>query len=328
MQFISASNLFVLSLAISIGLPTLAFERSVVVAQEAAQQSTTDSQPVPPARARRSSPERETVIFRLRYGDVQYIAEAVSKVGGGALIVPHLPTNSLVVQGTKKQIPAVRDLIKELDTRAGLAQSEGRRVQVFQLKNIRADQTVLNALRLTLSRGNIVADEKRNFVIVAGDDEEVGRVNSLLQALDAPQPSAEKISPRKLRIAWLIDQQNDRAQNVALPDDLKKVGSELERFGFENPSLTAHLMIQTVDGGNFEVQSTLEVNGQAREIRVVGSVEQRPGKEPLVNISISTLPEPKSRISTGIIAPPNHPVVLCVSPTGKNQSVFVVEVIE
>ena len=113
--------------------------------------------------------------------------------GGGALEATADPgSNSVIVHGDAPSIARAKQMLQSLDA----APAANQRVVIYQLKNAKA-QAIADALNRieedkkksgqTPTNGGltVAADDRTNSVIVSGGDASLGRVNQLVQALDA-----------------------------------------------------------------------------------------------------------------------------------------------
>jgi type II secretory pathway component GspD/PulD (secretin) len=102
----------------------------------------------------------------------------------GTVVVADKRTGVLVVTGSTTTVARARRLIETFDAplygAGGTAPAEA-----IALRNVRAGEAV-KALRTAVPDGVLLAEERRNAVIVAGNDEVRATVRALLHDLDAP----------------------------------------------------------------------------------------------------------------------------------------------
>ena len=126
----------------------------------------------------------------------------------------------------------IKELIAKVDmlARDSDAMSQ-QQVWLIPLRNIEADETLADALRLVFRPGpaNFALDRKRKQVIVSGDAETYRAVVKLLEGLD--QASRVPVTDSQVvRVVWLASGQM-RDGVPPIPDDLKELLPGLAKIG-------------------------------------------------------------------------------------------------
>ena len=183
-------------------------------------QSGAPGQPGQPGRApqmRQHSPvpemtEPETAIIPLQNAAVGSVFDVVSQTAfafGGAIVVPHESTNTLVIVAEKQTaLPKLTALVKELDKPASTSGDE-RTVQSVSLKKAYARDAAAAIDRLMVGRGwvRVWADERSNTLWLRGSSSEVAAATELAARFDAAAPEAPDVTaattPTRLRFLSL-----------------------------------------------------------------------------------------------------------------------------
>jgi type II secretory pathway component GspD/PulD (secretin) len=127
----------------------------------------------------------QTQVFALRRARPDdLIAPLQSALPAGTVVVGDKRTGALVVTGSTSTIARARSLIEAFDAPAygagGTLATES-----IPLRHLRASDAV-KALRAVVPDGTLLAEERRNAVVVSGNGELHATVRALLHDLDAP----------------------------------------------------------------------------------------------------------------------------------------------
>jgi hypothetical protein len=290
----------------------------------------------PPVREEKNSAPAEFTVanYRLKNVTAQDAARIVHEIlwgglkgqGKGFRLSIDERTNSLVVAGTPQDLSLVQSLLNKLDVLP--ANNEpGLSVRVYDLKYTRADGGLGQALRLVVPKGNFEVDPTRNAVIVSGDEKMQEKAASLLRRLDSPQEVKPRIAGEmRVRIVWLAT----GTGGPKPPEDLKDVIRELAKMGVEDPRLVTQTLVTALPNRPFNLEGLAGQESQYR-LFIAGTLCAEAGEAGSLKISINatTAPTqvPVGRVDTEITAPLGHSVVLGMTPTAKDTSVFVVQIL-
>jgi len=292
-------------------------------------------------------------IFALKYAKAEEVAKTISKAAPGRppiLAVPDYRTNAVIITTAAERFKVVEELVKLLDAPARDTAS-GHNVQVVILKNARASE-LAKMLQPMVPDAIFAADSLSNTLVFSASDSTKMIVEQLVQRLDQERPGAEPPQGRKVRVVWLVS----GLDLPAPPPDMKDVTEELATMGVEGLGLGAQSIVQTVSSGKFSVQCSPVAFSRCR-LEMKGTLEEDRNGPPRVELTLSAMgllqppppvvPQPTpaagplppqpvlpspgpnqlASISTTLMAPPGHKVVLGVSPIEKYTSVFVIQVL-
>jgi hypothetical protein len=276
----------------------------------------------------------QTFVFRLKYAEAARVADLLTTMFGAkapaksVTITTDERTNSIFVAASAPEIAEIKSLIDKLD----IPQDQGgssRLPRVFQLRSIEPDKAVEGALRLVFSgttSGNFAVDRTRKLVIVSADDATLRTVEKLLDNLDrqiSDQPEPEVM----VRVAWIV---NGPARDDAppLPDDLKDALKGLAQLGLDRPRLAGQTLVAARANARFQAKGVAKLDSPC-QFSVAGRLIDKKAGPGAVDISIRARrgEEEIGSLETEISAPLGHLVVLGVTPTGSQTSVFVIQLL-
>jgi hypothetical protein len=221
----------------------------------------------------------------------------------------------------------IKELIAKVDmlARDSDAMSQ-QQVWLIPLRNIEADETLADALRLVFRPGpaNFALDRKRKQVIVSGDAETYRAVVKLLEGLD--QASRVPVTDSQVvRVVWLASGQM-RDGVPPIPDDLKELLPGLAKVGIDQPRLVTQTLVTATGTSQFQAKGTATLDAPY-EFVITGQFLDREMRGMKITIEAAKANKEVCSIRTEINAPPGHLVVLGVTPSGNQTSVFVVQVL-
>lgn len=156
--------------------------------------------------------EPETAIIPLKNAAVESVHDVVARAAiafGGAIVVEHEPTNTLVIVADKQTaLPKLTALVAELDKPASSGGDE-RTTHSVSLKKAYARDAAAAIDRLMVGRGwvRVWADERSNTLWLRGSTSEVTAASELAARFDAAAPEAPDVTaattPTKLRFLRL-----------------------------------------------------------------------------------------------------------------------------
>jgi hypothetical protein len=263
------------------------------------------------------------------------IQEVLGKTPGHVLsLSADERSNSVVVLASREDLALVKDLVSKLDAPPARSKPPVS-VRVFNLQYTQADAGLARALNMILG-GGFELDQKRNLVIVSGDEKTIDAAQTFIQRLDEPAGTrrAPEPIPTQVRLVWLASGLT-RKEMLKPPEDLKEVVAELAKMGVEEPRLITQMLVTGQSGAEFRVDGVAG-HEEPYRLSVYGTVYAEPGVNPRLRISINatratgkppTEADRISRLDTEINAPLRHPVVLGMTPTPNSTSVFVVQIL-
>jgi hypothetical protein len=149
----------------------------------AAQEAETKAPPAVAAPA--EEPPSKVVIYKLEKAKADAVVTALKEMLSGddserVKLVPDEDRNGILVSAPEETHRRVAKLIAQLDVPEELV------TKVFHLKYARGE-SILSAIRPMAPEAEVAFDSRLNCLIVAGPQESVGRVQELVQTLDAPE---------------------------------------------------------------------------------------------------------------------------------------------
>jgi hypothetical protein len=274
----------------------------------------------------------EVQLFQLKYARATEVTRLVSELFGKSrepvVAVAESGTNAIVVAGPAAELAKIKDLIAKVDllARDSDAMSQ-QQVWLIPLRHIDADQTLAEALRLVFKQGpgNFALDRQRKQVIVSGDVETYKALVKLIEGLDQAGRPAPGDAEVKVRVVWLASGKlPDNAPEV--PADLKELLPGLAKLGVDKPRLVAQTLVTATGTGQFQAKGMANLDA-AVDFAVTGQFLDREMRGLKITIEAAKGQSEICRIRTEISAPPGHLVLLGVTPSGNQTSVFVVQVL-
>lgn len=295
-------------------------------------------------------------IFALRYATAEDVAKTISRAAPGRppiVAVPDPRTNAVIITTTAERFKVVEDLIKQLDVDAPNAVME-RICRVIVLKNARAEDLAKTLQPMIPSPEAVFSPDpvSNRLIYSAATSATDAIVQKLVEGLDQAKSAIATQQGRKVRVVWLVS----GLELPPPPPDMNDVVKELEGMGIEGLGLAAQSMVQTISSGKFTVQCSPAAFSRCR-LEMKGTLEEDKDSAPRVELTLSAMgllqapapaaPQPSpgpgipplppglpspgpnqlASISTTLMAPPGHKVVLGVSPIEKYTSVFVIQVL-
>jgi hypothetical protein len=289
-------------------------------------------------------------VYSLRFAECKAAQVAVQQLitaGAGEARAPALVaderTNAVIVAGTPQQHERVAKLLQAMDVPQEPLRKADQELRLYELQHAKAESAARAIAPLLGPNDSISADAERNLLVVRAAAASHKQVASLLEELDVVTP-AEAMTPRRLRIVWLVSGlPRDPNSPRGLPADLKEIAAELAKVGVEDLQVAAQFMARCVGTEQFRAGGEAQVGGKPCEVQVSGAFAQRsPAAATLkLTVTVRQLRPPEggkppsaaqyvdiSALETTITAPSGHPVVLGLTPMGKLNSVFVITIDE
>ena len=127
----------------------------------------------------------QTRVFVLRYAKPEDAAASLrAGLPEGVIVIGDKRTGSLIVSGSAGAVARAATLVAAVDRRAV---GTGLAPRSVALRHARASE-LLKTLRTALPDANVLPDDRRNALVVTGNDETYEQVRALAAGLDAPGP--------------------------------------------------------------------------------------------------------------------------------------------
>lgn len=251
--------------------------------------------------------------------------------------------NMLLVWGSRQVHELVGQVLESIDQPS----QDDTNIKIFQLVYSKADEmaTVLGALT-DAEEIRISADTRTNRLIVSSTEEKLKIVEAIVLKLD--EANRERDEPRfapsttfYIRFVWLASGP-DSSDGDDPAEDLKDVLAELAKLGIDDVRQIAQTIVNVGMDGKFAVacqpvygerparwtiDGNLEEADEALKLRIQLSTSHGPhivGTDGPV--SIHQPEEDLVDLETDLVMREGHYVVLGITPTGKTQSIFVLQV--
>lgn len=224
--------------------------------------------------APQQSTDNENRIFRIKYAEAEELAQLVS----GALNVSVLAderTNSVIVTAPESRMEKVEALVAQIDTPV----DESTAKDELTLATIRNRDVglVLGRLRELFSRElRVSADEEGRHVILRGTRSNIDLAMKVIETMDQPLPTAT------VEVSFFQVGTSDEAFSQEIPDDLKPVARQLERFG--TPRLVGRMSTAAVEGQTFTVEGQI---AESTLVEMSGRLEAAPN-DGTIRLSLSS----------------------------------------
>jgi hypothetical protein len=293
------------------------------------------------------------MVLSLKYADCKAVESILRELFGAQqrpgprpTVVAEPRTNSLIVVAAKSDRDRIMQLVANLDVRPKPAWPDHLAVRIYRLRYVPADKTLTGLLTPLLGpKATLSLDAKRNQLVVRAGEETHNQLGALLQKVDVPTPVGETTT-RRVRVVWLVAglAGAPKAKRELLAD-LKNVTEELSKIGVTDLQLAAQFVARCVGTETFRAGGEAQLDG-ACQVEVHGQFVERPTGAVALKIGVTarqtrppaatpgragrSFPEQVdiATLETMIVAPPDHAVVLGVTPMGKMTSVFVVTISE
>lgn len=257
-------------------------------------------------------------VFRLRHVKAADAAELLHQVLldlEGFRVAVDERLNSLVVQVPRSGIDLVSQLIEAVDQAKESRETERSftlptRTAALQFVDQLKGFKMIKSWKLKAIGG------KTEVTAVIPATAKVELVEKVFTELEEQYVTRT----RQVRVVWLV---SDLPDSTELPEGLLPVIKELDRLGIKKMSVAAQTSVRTLDQFSLVCLAELESGGTAVELEVEGAFV---GDRLDISLHAAQGDRNLARISTSIVAPPNHPVVLGVSPVQSHQSAFVITV--
>ncbi|MCA9212710.1 MAG: hypothetical protein KDB27_06585 [Planctomycetales bacterium] len=224
--------------------------------------------------------------------------------------------------------------------------ANAEKLSVYYLKHVPAKDATSVLQRVFDGEPNlkIAADDRINAIIIRANDQTSIAIATILERMDIDSPGespdgnmqkdvAKPVTNYRIHVDWLMTAEEE---GQAVPEKLKGVATALEKHGISDLRLIAATVasVQSDVRRNFTLRCS-PVEGDVT-LDITGELTVNEGGTPSVNLAIEAEEQnyPQTRgstkllanITTAVVAPKGHPVVLAVAPINGVSSVFVVTI--
>jgi hypothetical protein len=288
-----------------------------------------DANAVPPEKEVRS-----VRIYNVTHANAQSLSDILSSVIPDAQVTFDSTSNRIVVMASSGEHSRLEKLIKELDVGP-----REEAIKVFSLVNVEAS-TIWDVISGIANSSNVrvAVDPRTNSLLAAGSERDLSVIEALLMKLDA-QPDGLPGKTFRVRIVWFAEGSAD-GEGVKADEELLVVLQELSKIGIEGLRPMGQTIVSTAAGGKFQVNCSAMLGDGASDLQIQGNLNLRQFV-PYLAIDISAerdragqneagdaaRPARLVDLSTEIVAPLGHYVVLGITPTEAKTFAFAVQVI-
>lgn len=264
-------------------------------------------------------------VYRLKYSYSDDTAAIINNLLHNNWVQGDARTNSLLYVGPASYIEHVEKIIEKLD-----APTEDRSNGNFVLVSIahRDANELASKLMATFGKQNIsvAGDRNRSKIILHGSESSISQAKELISSLDTLAGSAS------LEFIFLKARLQPMQTAPVIPDDLKEVEKELQRFG--QIQLLGRLSTVAVEDESFQVAGSvsefiqaqikgrlLRANSEGAQFQVEADMHMDPAK-PADNSGNPNLPQkpvgppPRFEVSTVVSVKYGEYVVMGAAPNG------------
>jgi type II secretory pathway component GspD/PulD (secretin) len=295
-------------------------------------------------------PVNSIKVFTLQNANsAQTVGVITDLVGQKVQITADNRTNSLIAVGPEEELKEVEALLIRLDESQN---KDSMTLRVYPFEHA-SPEKIADNLRLLGTEVLFSMDSEQKRLLVRGNDRAHQVVAEFLQTIDVAENSA-KLKPMQLRIVWLVEEKLAGKDAKDPAKDLEKVIQVLnDKLGVTNLKMAAQLLV-TIDpiqddersqGFNADGTTSLQ-EGQATKLEAMGQIVGQAGANPTIQLSIQASQSdsgpdrgfgggrsntPSSRtltsLTTQVVAPTGHSIVLGMTPIQSADSVFVLQVL-
>lgn len=292
-------------------------------------------------------PIDEIKVFSLKNAIANQSAEAISQLGFHEVrIAADSRTNTVIATGQKQELDTVEAILMRLDE----AQTQNSMtVRVYPIKNVSPDKITDNMNQLGLN-SLFSMDAENRQLLVRGDEEVHKATANLIQTLDVAEQNPLP-GPLQLRIVWLVEEKLAGKDAREPAKNLERVIQTLnDKLGVTNLKMAAQLLV-TIDPTKDDPNQTFTAHGTTAlqegiptRLEAVGQIVGQVGGTPTIQLSIEASQPGRERagfngqsntntsqtltsLTTKVMAPPGHSIVLGMTPIQSADSVFVLQLL-
>jgi hypothetical protein len=287
-----------------------------------------------------SKQERSVLVYSFEYVDGNVLLESAQLAVSDAHLVLDAKGRRIIAIGPRSVHERLKELIKLMDV-APPEPDESDQIKVFSLSNSDAN-SMLGLIQSIVgnTKVKIAVDPIVNRLVAAGPESKLKVIEALLMRLDEKSNRGLRDKSYRVRIVWFAQEPaNDKAVN--LDEDLLSVQDELSKLGVKSIHEVGQTAVNTIADGRFQIGCSAPLGGGLAELKIKGMLAVQESMLPVLQIEISAEREEaanvadgggttkRSRlvdISTQIVAPLGHWVVLGVTPARENAMAFAVQI--
>lgn len=277
--------------------------------------------------------EQSVRIYMLKHANCQLLSDLLPAVFPDARVANDSANNRLVVMASASEHSRLEKLIRDLDV--GAPQEE---IKVFSLLHVEAG-TMLEAVSAIggSEKVKLAVDPRSNSLLAAGPARDLAVIEAILTRLDKESDRLPEKTFR-VRIVWFADGPPE-GEAMKAEGDLAAVLQELSKVGIEGLRPIGQTTVSTAVGGKFHVDCPAILGAGAAELRIQGELSlQQVGPRLAIDISARGGSTTESvdaaaakrvqlvQLSTEIVAPLGHYVVLGTTPVHEKSLAFAVQI--
>lgn len=287
-------------------------------------------------------------VFTLRNASARDSLNVIDNlVGAGVQVTADDRTNSLIATGPKKELEILEALLIRLDEGQNASAAI---LKAYPLQHATSEKIVNTLNQLGLS-ATYSMDAEHRRLLVRGNEDAQKSVAEMLQTIDVGEPNAWQ-EPLQLRIVWLVEEKLAGKDAKDPAKNLERVVQTLnDRLDVTNLKMAAQLLV-TIDPTKDDPNQTFTAHGTtslqegvSTRLEAAGQIVGQTGGTPTIQLSIEASqadqgPDrgfggrsntPSSRtltsLTTKVMAPPGHSIVLGMTPIQSADSVFVLQLL-
>jgi len=278
--------------------------------------------------------ENTLEVYSLKYADGRTVADLVGEILPEIMFTMEHPRR-MVVYASPSDQERLKKLVQRIDTTP--ERGAGDQIKVFSLVHTDAAsiaQAVSGIIDMDSMR--IAIDERTNSLLATGPEGMLSVLEALLLRMDQSPEAPRPGEALRVRVVW-FGEGSPEDEPAKLDKDLQAVQDELTRIGVGPVRSMGQVMINTASGGEFQIGCSAKLGDDPADLKISGvlGLEQ---KSPLLKIEICAMGERKGgaagstaivqfvELSTEIVAPLGHCIVLGVTPVQEKTLAFVVQV--
>jgi hypothetical protein len=211
-------------------------------------------------------------------------------------------------------------------------------MKVLSLVNTEAHVMLSLVQHIFGSDVKIAVDPRTNSLIAAGPESRLAEMEALLMRLDETADRNLRAKSYRLRIVWFA-QQPTGDEVVVSDDELLPVAGALTKLGIKTIHQMGQTAVQVITGSPFHITSSAALGDGPAEVKIKGvldvqettphlQIEIAAEREEAVEFGGDRAPNGTRLVdlSTHIVAPVGHCVVLGVTPARGSTLAFVVQI--
>jgi type II secretory pathway component GspD/PulD (secretin) len=252
-------------------------------------------------------------------------------------------SNAVVVRSSNEIVQAIGAILMRLDDAKQQSRSQSN-IRVFPLKRAPANDAAAALMVLGVSRRSVHVDHRTNTLITKATGQELAEIEELIRVIDRTESTP--LEGVYIRFVWLVESALATEVAQPVPDDLdESIVMLSERLGLGEMRMAAQILINANhgDSGSFNSGGSAVLRGstvipgsvvlpQHCSIEVSGQLAMRDAQAAVLELEIEAkkkdLESRLCALRTTISLPPDHPVILGMTPIDSKASLFVVQIMK